>query len=172
MRWVLVTSVARKNAASEDASTSALNATVALPVASEVTVARRANTELSGFGATVPPKVKTSNNTSRLASTAPLASFNMIDALPISPAQSVAAVLAGLFSEEHTEPTALFTVIRGVVMVAGTTVTVTTEVAPALSVKVKVTIVLANTFFGVIDSVAPVTCAGTAMVLASLDRTL
>ena len=121
--------------------------------------------------ANVAPMVKASKRTARLASTAPVLSFNATDAVPNSPPQNVAADNAALFDAAHSEPAAGTTEINRAGIVAGVTVTVTVEVAAALSVTVSVTGVSAATLFGVKVNVAPVTVDGTASTVGLFELT-
>ena len=122
--------------------------------------------------ANVAPIVSASKRTVRLARGAPAASFNVTDAVPISPAHSVAAEFAALLTGAQIDPAALVSLIDPDGMVAGVTVTVTTDVAAALSVTVKVTGVLTVTLVGVKMNDAPVIAPVTGTTVGLLDATL
>ena len=116
--------------------------------------------------------VSTSKRTLRLAIAAPLLSFSVTEAVPVSPAHNVAAAMAGLLTGAHTEPVAGVMVINAAAMVAGVTVAVTAEVAPALSVTVKVTAVVVAALAGVTVNDAPLIAALTGSNVGLLDTTV
>lgn len=120
----------------------------------------------------VAPNVSASKRTSRLASTAPLASFSVTDAEATSPAQSVAAVIAALFSGAQIELAAGVIWITFEAMVAGVTVATTADVAPSASVTVKVTGAAVSTFLGTMTNDVPAMVAGTGTSVLSLDLTV
>ena len=159
---MLTVSVARRNAASEVTSTSARRATVAIPLLLVLTVTIREKNWLLAVAAMVAPNVSASKRTSRLASTAPLASFSVTDAEATSPAQSVAAVIAALFSGAQIELAAGDLDHIPEAMVAGVTVATTADVAPSASVTVKVTGAAVSTFLGTMTNDAPAMVAAPA----------
>ena len=132
----------------------------------------RENIAVVAVGASVTPMLNTSKRTLRLAISAPVLSLSVTEAVPLSPSQSVAAVVAALLTGAQMDPAAGVMVIKAEAMVAGVTVTVTIEVAAALSVTVNVTGVATATFVGVKVNDAPLTWAVTGNTAALLDTTV
>ena len=116
--------------------------------------------------------VRASKRTVRLAMAAPVASCSVTDAVPVSPAHSVAAESAALLTGAQIDAAALLSLIMPDGIVAGVTVTVTTEVAAALSVTVNVTGVFTATLVGVKINDAPGTKAVTGTTAALFDVTV
>lgn len=160
------------NAASDEASTSARIATVATPRASVLTEATRENIAVVAVAANVAPIVSASKRTERLARGAPLLSLSVTDAVADSPEHNVAAEIAALLDKAQADPDAGTIATNPAVIVAGVTVTVTTEVAEALSVMVSVTGVFTATLAGVNVNDAPVIAAVTGNTVALPDDTL
>jgi hypothetical protein len=172
IRWLLTVSVARRNAASDVASTSARSATVATPWASVLTVAILEKVVDVAVLASVAPIVNASKRTARLASAAPALSLSVTEAVPASLAHRVATELAGLLTGAQVDPVAAAIFINGAEMVAGVTVTVTVDVAAAVSVTVNVTGVSFATLLAEKVNDAPMTSATTGNTVGLLDTTL
>jgi len=172
MRCVLTVSVARRNAISEVASTSARIATVATPCALVSTDTMRENVGALATLATAAPMVNISKRTERLAIAAPVLSFSVTEAVPVSPWHNVAAEFAALFTSAQVDAAAGVMLMSAAGIVAGVMVAVTTAVAAALSVTVKVTDVAALTLAGVNVNDAPLMAAVTGATAGLLDTTV